>query len=104
VLPWTAPVNAKGKLQQAWFRVKGIPTDQRSIRTVAKAAGLVGKAVVVDEKTRLKNEVVRVKIACRYVVQVPAVAEGSLGMWLYDFFFEREVVDEMQGKKDKEGT
>lgn len=35
IAPWSN-VGAKGMLQQAWFRVKDIPTDQRSVRTVAK--------------------------------------------------------------------
>jgi len=50
--PWTSSMGAKGKLQQAWFRVKGIPYDQRNIRTIAKIGGLVGKTLIVDEKTR----------------------------------------------------
>jgi hypothetical protein len=36
VTPWSAAANAKGKLQQGWFRIKGIPVDQRSIRTIAR--------------------------------------------------------------------
>jgi hypothetical protein len=53
------------------------------------------------KKTRLKNEVVRVKIAWRDVSQVPAVAEGSLGMWLYDFFFETEVMEKCMERKTR---
>lgn len=48
--PWTPNVGTKGELQQAWFRVNGIPNDQRSIRTVAKVGGLVGKVMEIDEK------------------------------------------------------
>jgi hypothetical protein len=35
--------------------VKGIPTDQRSIRTVPKVAGLVGKAVAKNEKNKTEK-------------------------------------------------
>lgn len=33
--PWSPSVEAKGSLQQAWFRVRDIPSDQRSVRTMA---------------------------------------------------------------------
>ena len=49
--PWTSSLWAKGQLQQAWFKVKGIPVDQRSIRTIAKVGGLVGKTMEIDENT-----------------------------------------------------
>lgn len=84
-------MGAKGVLEQAWFRVKDIPVDQRSIRTIAKVRGLVGKVMEIDEKTRFKAEFVRVKIACRDVQKVPKIAEGTLGIHLHDFIFEREV-------------
>lgn len=40
---WTPCVGAVGMLQQAWFIVHGIPTDQRSIRTIAKVGGSSGE-------------------------------------------------------------
>ena len=61
---WSAKMGAKGVLQQAWFRVKDIPRDQRSIRTIAKVGGLVGKVMEIDEKTRFRADFVRVKITC----------------------------------------
>lgn len=100
VEPWNAAAQAKGELQQAWFRVKGIPTDQRS----AKVGGLVGKTMAIDEKTIFKSEYVRIKIACRDVMQVPASAESSLGLKLFDFFFEREVSEEAQQNATKLGV
>ncbi|KAG2599273.1 hypothetical protein PVAP13_5KG381114 [Panicum virgatum] len=63
--PWTSAIWAKRQLQQAWFKVKGIPANQRSIRTIAKVGGLVGKTMAIDESTHYKAEFVRVKIACR---------------------------------------
>jgi hypothetical protein len=43
VEPWTSTIWAKGTLQQAWFKVRGIPVDQRSIRTIAKNRGIGGQ-------------------------------------------------------------
>jgi hypothetical protein len=66
-----------------------IPADQRSIRTIAKVGGLVGKVMEIDEK-RYKADYVRVKIACRGVTKVPGTAKGTLGIHLHDFIFKRD--------------
>lgn len=104
VEPWKASVGAKGELQQAWFKVRGIPTDQRSVKTIAKVGGLVGKTVAIDEKTKFRPDFVRIKIACRDINLVPESAESSLGMFLYDFFFEREIPDEIPHEANKAGV
>jgi hypothetical protein len=88
---WSPSVGAKSVLQKAWFRVKEIPSDQRSIRTLSKVGGLVGKVTEIDEKTRYRLDFVRMKIACRDVAKVPRTAEGTLGLYVKDFIFEREV-------------
>lgn len=66
--------------------MRGIPSDQRSIKTIAKVGGLVGKTIEIDETTRNRNDFVRIKLACRDVSQVPNSAENTLGMLIYDFF------------------
>jgi hypothetical protein len=43
------------------------------------------------KKTRFRNDFVRASIACRDVRVVPEVAKSALGLFLYDFFFEREI-------------
>ena len=88
-----SPVGAKGVLQTAWFRVKKIPADQRSILTLAKVGGLVGKVMEIDEESRFRYDYVRLKIACRDVSKVPKTAEGTLGLYIFDFEFEREIPD-----------
>lgn len=99
--PWSPVVGAKGVLQSAWFRVKKIPADQRSMRTIAQVVGLVGKAMEVDEGTRFRYDYVRVKIACRDVAKVPKSAEAYMGIYLMEFKYEREVPDEDVGKTVK---
>ncbi|WVZ65047.1 hypothetical protein U9M48_014470, partial [Paspalum notatum var. saurae] len=104
--PWNPAAGSKGILQWGWFRIRGIPLDQRSIKTVAKVGGLVGKVMEIDEKTRKRNEHVRVRIACKDVTKVPQVAEGTLGLHIFDFHFEREVLvenDEMGRNKTAVG-
>jgi hypothetical protein len=104
VEPWASTIGAKGMLQQAWFKVRGIPPDQRSLRTIAKVGGLVGKTMAVDENSRFNTEYVRMKIACREVEAIPESAEGCLGMHIYDFFYEREKNEKDKAERRKEET
>jgi hypothetical protein len=77
---WSPSTGAKGMLQTAWFRVSNILADQRSIRTLAKVGGLVGKVVEIDEGSRYRYHYVRLKIACGDITRVPKTAEGTLGL------------------------
>jgi hypothetical protein len=99
---WSSSVGAEGKLEQAWFKVRGIPIDQRGVRTIAKVGGLVAKSVEIDENTRYNPEFVRIKIACRDLMEIPESAEGNLGMYIYDFYFEREEPNPLHKEKQKE--
>lgn len=89
--PWNASIGAKGELQSAWFRVKGIPNDKRSEETLAYVGSLVGVTVEIDEKSLHKQEYVRMGIACRDITKVPKSAEGAIIPYIYDFLYEREV-------------
>ena len=102
--PWKSSMGAKGQLQQAWFKVRGIPIDQRSIRTIAKIGGMVGKTVAIDERTRFNHEFVRVKISCRYLTQVPSSTECNLAMFIYDFFFDLEPSEQQKAADIKMAT
>jgi len=70
---WSSRIGAKGVLQQAWFRVKDIPWDLRSIRTIAKVGGLVGKVVEIDEKTRYRADYAETSL------KFPRLLKGPLG-------------------------
>jgi hypothetical protein len=47
--------------------------------------------VGVDKSTLSRTDYVRIKIMARDITKVPAVAEGALKPFLYDFHYEREV-------------
>lgn len=87
-------MGAKGKLPDAWFRIKGIPLEKRSIPNVCRVSSLVGRAKQIDKENILKFDYVRVLIQCREPSKVPAVLEGVLGDYLYDFSFTREIPQE----------
>ncbi|RLN33373.1 hypothetical protein C2845_PM03G23270 [Panicum miliaceum] len=46
--------------------------------------------MIIDGETRLNRDFVRMKIACRGINKVPPSTESTLGLNVYDFFFERE--------------
>lgn len=100
---WTPSIGSKGILQSAWFRVGNIPADQRSIRTLVKVGGLVGKVIDFAEGTRYRYDYVRLLIACRDVARVPRKAEGTLGMEIIDFGFSRELPEDPSHKILKSG-
>jgi hypothetical protein len=96
-------VGAKGELQQAWFRVRGVPYDKRSAQTLAYVGSLVGVTIEVDKSTLNRADYVRVKIAVKEVSKMPESAEGAIKPYLYDFFYEREVILE-EKKEDNVGV
>jgi hypothetical protein len=65
---------------------------KRSDETIAYVGSLVGRTLEVDKSTLSRTDYVRARIGARDVNKVPEVAEVSIGIYLYDFFFEREVV------------
>jgi hypothetical protein len=91
VSPWSGIVGAKAELEQAWFRVRGIPYDKRSIPTLAYVGSLVVATVEIDEESMHRADFVRIKIADKEVAKVPEIVEGATIPFLYDFYYEREL-------------
>jgi hypothetical protein len=89
--PWSGVIGAKAELEVAWFRVRGIPYDKRSVKTLAYVGSLVGATIEVDQSSLYRTYYVRMKIAARDVSKIPEVAEGAILPFMYDFYFEREV-------------
>ncbi|TVU24383.1 hypothetical protein EJB05_26816, partial [Eragrostis curvula] len=89
-IKWTPGIGAKGQLDEAWFRIKGIPMEKRSKPNVCRVGALVGLSLEVDIENLKKFDYVRVKIGCRDTNKVPAVVEGALGTHFHDFFFQKE--------------
>jgi hypothetical protein len=81
IASWNGSVGAKGELQQAWFRVKGVPYNKRSIQTLAYVGSLVGVTTEVDKTTLNRADFVRVNIA----VKGSRICRGgniALSVWL----------------------
>jgi hypothetical protein len=74
--------------------VRGIPFDKRSKEIVASVGSLVGATMEIDISTLNIVDYVRLKIVVKDILKVPEVMEGVTLPYLYDFFFEREMVKE----------
>jgi hypothetical protein len=98
IASWNGSVGAKWELQQAWFRVRGVPYDKRSAKTLAYVGSLVGLTTEVDKSTLNIADYVRVKIAAKDVSKIPESTEGAIIPYMYDFFYEREVI--LEEKKE----
>jgi hypothetical protein len=66
---------------------------------LAYLGSLVGFTREVDKSTLNRYDYVRIRLAARDVAKVPGVAERPIVPYLYDFFFERKVVDEQAPEK-----
>ena len=88
IKPWSASAGAKAELHKAWVKIRNIPTDKRCEANVAYVGSLVGVSLEIDQATLHKPEYCRVLIGCRNVHDLPQVAEGVLGDYFYDFYFE----------------
>jgi hypothetical protein len=51
--PWNGAIYAKAELEDAWFRVRGVPYDKRSLLTLGYVGSLVGVTSEVEELTLL---------------------------------------------------
>jgi hypothetical protein len=88
---WSGAVGAKAELEEARFRVRGIPYDKRSRPTMGYVGSLVRVTRDVDKSTMHRADFVIIKIAAREVAKIPEVVEGAMGKYLYDFLFERDI-------------
>jgi hypothetical protein len=57
--PWNGDVGAKAELEEAWFRVRGIPYDKRSLLTMGYVGYLVGVTREVEELTLLDSRLLQ---------------------------------------------
>jgi hypothetical protein len=114
---WAGDIEPFAVMEEAWFRIRGIPMKYRFKSTVYYVAGLVGKPLALD-KNYLKNfAYVRVKIGCMDLNLVPKSRVGEIKKGFFEFQYTREVVDAVtnngnevwntvtvQGEMDQQGT
>jgi hypothetical protein len=80
-------------MEEAWFRVKGIPMRYRNKSTVYYVASMAGVPLALDMNFLRNFAYVRVKIGCQDPALVPSSRIGSIKKGFYEFQFTREVID-----------
>ena len=73
---WNGDLEPVEWLEEAWFRIVGIPMKFREKSTVFYVASLVGKPLALDKNSLRNLAYVRVKIACLDVSLVPNTRRG----------------------------
>jgi hypothetical protein len=90
---WTADIEPIAMMEEASFRIKGIPMKFRSKSTVFYAASLVGKPLALDKNCLRSFACVRVKIGSRDLSLVPNTRIGEIKKHFYEFQYTRELFE-----------
>jgi hypothetical protein len=75
---WSGDIEPISVMQEAWFRIKGIPMRFRSKSTAYYVASLVGKPLGLDKNCLRNFSYVRVKIGCQDLSLVPSSRIGEI--------------------------
>jgi hypothetical protein len=90
---WAGDIEPISVMQEAWFRIKGIPMKFRNKSTAYYAASLVGKPLALDKKYLRHFAFVRVKIGSQDLALVPNSRIGEIKKGFYEFQYSRELFD-----------
>jgi hypothetical protein len=86
---WAGDIEPISIMQEAWFRIKGIPMKFRNKSTVYYAASLVGKPLALDKNYLRHFAYVRVKIGSQDLTLVPNSRIGEIKKGFYEFQYSR---------------
>lgn len=92
ITPGVQDVAPVGYLEEAWFRVQGIPMKYRTKKTIFRICAMAGKPIALDTNTVRNFAYVRVKLGCIHVGLAPATRVREIGGAFYEFQYTREVL------------
>ncbi|KAK1570145.1 hypothetical protein QYE76_027234 [Lolium multiflorum] len=90
---WVGDIQPISRMEEAWFRVKGIPMNFRCNSTVYYAASLVGKPLALDKNFLRNFSYVRVKIGSQDLSLVPNTRIGEIEGGFYELQYTRELCE-----------
>jgi hypothetical protein len=90
---WIGDIEPISVMEEAWFKIKGIPMKFRSKSTVYYAAIFVGKPLALDKNCVRNFAYVRVKIGCQDLSLVPNTRIGEIKKGFYVFIYTRELFE-----------
>jgi hypothetical protein len=101
---WTGDIEPISKMEEAWFRIKGIPMKFRSKSTAYYVASLVGKPLGLDKNYLRNFSYVRVKIGCQDLSLVPSSRIGEIKNDFYEFQYTRELFEPTPSSGNRAGV
>jgi hypothetical protein len=91
---WAGDIEPISWMQEAWFRVKGIPMKYRNKSTAYYGASTVGKPLALDKNYLRIFYYICVKIGCQDIELVSNTRIGEIKKGFYEFQFTRDVPEE----------
>jgi hypothetical protein len=91
LLKWTKDIEPIFYMEEAWFRIKGIPMKYRCKSTAFYVATMVGKPLALDKNYLRNFSYIRVKIGCQDITLVPNTRIGEIRKDFFEFQFTREM-------------
>jgi hypothetical protein len=89
---WYPGYGASGKLDIAWFQVRGIPLDNRNCPITIFTGSIVGRTLAVDRHSLNNVDYVRIQIGTLNVALVPFVVPNvNIGASFFDLEITREI-------------
>jgi hypothetical protein len=76
-------------MEEAWFRIKGIPMKYRNKSTAYYAASMAGLLLDLDMNFLRNFAYVRVKIGCQDLSLAPSSRIGAIKNEFYEFQYTR---------------
>jgi hypothetical protein len=90
---WTGDIEPISVMEEAWFKIKGIPMKSRSKFTVYYVASSVGKPLALDKNCLRNFAYVRVKIGSQDLSLVPNTRIGEIKKGFYEFQYTIELFE-----------
>jgi hypothetical protein len=91
LVKWNGDIAPISYMEEAWFRVTGIPMKYRCKSTAYYVASMVGKPLALDKNYLRNFSYIRVKIGCQDITLVPERRIGEIRKAFYEFHFTREM-------------
>jgi hypothetical protein len=91
LVKWNGDITPISYMEEAWFRVTGIPIKYRCKSTAYYVASMVGKPLALDKNYLRNFSYIRVKIGCQDITLAPEKRIGEIRKAFYEFHFTREM-------------
>jgi hypothetical protein len=104
IVKWNGDIEPISIMEEAWFRIKGIPMKYRCKSTAFYVASMVGRPLALDKNYLRNFSYIRVKIRCQDLSLVPSTHIGEIRKAFFEFLFTRELPEGNQQPNNQVGN